>query len=515
MKRLFILLALLALPVLAVDTFIRVVDGKFVMTDGVIQTGDEPVSLWTDTNSPTAAWYLQGTQPSNVIEDASGNGFDMAGAGIHPVVFSGDRNEGLYYRSNASHIEESDAPNFIGDGVSNLSFSAWIYPELSPGAGDGIMNIGDFSSSQGEAAFLNQSDDLLLRINGQTVEGSGALRASNVIQLNEWQLVGWTYDGLSLVIYTNGAVAASNTYSSILDCAGLKSVIGGAFSSAYEFEGFITKERFYKRTLSPTDMADIFAGGRTNDSLDLISTTDVVYYYPHTNLYVQALDSVGGRSSLDPELTFVNAPTFRIPEGTNDNGVYYSVSFDGTDDYLQVGMQNHNTETHNRMNPRTADFTLITWVKFDGLDRYDAISGRKHLEGGGDSGYGFFTGTDASINEYILAECRSVAGRSIVTSDVQVVSNVWYCVGMTRTDGSLNLYINGVKQASTNVANQDIDCATTSEFVLGSRDNGGLPMTGNIMESRWYLSNGLPASVMLEIYQNTGTNNNENRITWE
>jgi len=471
-----------------------------------LRGGAEP-ALWTDTNSPSVLHYFSETQPSNFVEDASGNGYHAQAQGTHPALFWCGKDCGYYFDGANSYMLETNMPMDMGV-CSNISFNCWMNAEDSAGVGRGVGYIGTFANSQGKFACVAQVGAIELRINGSTASGNGRLIVAGGLDVGNWRMYTATYDGIGLRLYTNGVLAASNNYSVIMDMTGLKQTVGAFYSSSYCANGNIAKPRWDNRTLTDADVLALYNNGRTNSDVGIISDAGLLAYYPFTNDYFEAYDYADNKVNLDPMPTFANAPTFG---GTNDMpaGLTY-VEFDGTDDYFLNQSGDVIASVDAITNPRTNDFTLCAWFYINSHNATYGIAGRAPVA---DSKDGFGLWSCSVVTNHLKAQIGDGVSNVMLPSDEKITTNTWHFAAMRRDDfGTFQMYYDGVWQAQTNVANLDINISDTSEWTVGSDVNGGFPMNGRMLEVRYYPSALTDGEIDI-IYQNTGTNNNENRFT--
>lgn len=509
MKRLIISLLLLAVTATADDTWYRAGD-LWYRSGGNWARASGGTTLWTDTNSPALLYYLQETQPSNYIADVSGNNYFMEGEGFYPFRIYINKSSGYWFSGNGHRAFETNTPMTLGT-ATNVTFACWMRPTDANVTGKGVMYIGSYASSQGKYFVLNQSGAVIFRVNGQT-SGAGALSVANATPTNEWRHIAATYDGFTLRVYTNGVQAGTNYYSITLDSTGLKYFIASGYAASADYSGYITQPRVYNRTIAASEALDLYNGLRTNAAIDLISTNGLVSYLPMTNAYDTVYDFSVNNAHLVGWPTFANQPTFQT---TNHSHTNYAVQIDGSDDSLDQVSCNWLGFMDDISRPRTNEFTLCTWFNINAHVGYCGIAGRSPLTT--TDGYGFQSGSTAYTNYLRAVTCDGTA-TNVINSDQPVSTQSWHFAVLRRskiagTDTNLlDMYYDGVWQSQTNADTFDINMLSSAEFSLGSRGAGSLPMKGWVMEGRYY-TNDLSNSAIDDIYNNSGTNNNEARFT--
>ena len=181
-------------------------------------------------------------------------------------------------------------------------------------------------------------------------------------------------------------------------------------------------------------------------------------------------------------------PTRRIT--TLGGDVYrdqYSLEFDGTDDYVEMGNASD-------LNVTTGDFTIMAWVYITGyIAGPRVILSKDSNIGGSNSGYGFtYEGSKARLIVEGATAQRATVGATTL------VYNKWYhMVGTFDYDGAAYLYLNGVQDATSSTATGDV--TTTDPFRIGWDAVASRQLTGNISEaSFWNIA--LSSSQVKQLY---------------
>ncbi|RYZ28018.1 MAG: LamG domain-containing protein, partial [Sphingobacteriales bacterium] len=165
-----------------------------------------------------------------------------------------------------------------------------------------------------------------------------------------------------------------------------------------------------------------------------------------------------------------------------------SVTFDGTDDYLDAG---------NVLNLNTS-FTVSAWVKRNSTNK-TIISKRNSA---------FTTGYDLKINSGGFAEMswKNGASTQTITSTVVIPANIWHNVAVTFDGSTAKLYIDGV----LNVTGSKLPATANTESFLIAAADGNTPTSffnGTIDEVRVWNSeltvSQLRYIMNQEIYQHT------------
>ena len=170
-------------------------------------------------------------------------------------------------------------------------------------------------------------------------------------------------------------------------------------------------------------------------------------------------------------------PTRRITLGGDVFRDEYSLSFDGTNDYVDCGdVSAFDIQS----------FTISAWIKINDVD-YNGIL--NHYDS--NKGYNFFVNNNGVLRTYI----GDNSGANSLSAGTALVANKWYHCATTYTSGTRKIYLNGVEDGSSSTA-------VTITFPSGSLIIGeaiDAYMNGNISDVALY-SSALSASQIKTIY---------------
>lgn len=166
----------------------------------------------------------------------------------------------------------------------------------------------------------------------------------------------------------------------------------------------------------------------------------------------------------------------------------YSVSFDGTDDYMDIP---------DSTALETTAFTWSAWFYCTAIDKYNIIvnSGTSTQTS---NGYVIFVRDNT--NKITFGSYSSV---DYIASNTTVSANTWYHVAATHESGSDKLYVNGTLEASGSASN--FSTTDAANLRIGSSSIFNLYHTGLIDEVAFFNS-ALSASNVSSIY-NSGVPN--------
>jgi len=136
---------------------------------------------------------------------------------------------------------------------------------------------------------------------------------------------------------------------------------------------------------------------------------------------------------------------------TTNSQTNYCLSFDGTNDYVNIGSSL----------PNVGDFTLECWVKIS-----STATGTNYLLGSNNGAcIGNLLQYNVSTNTLSFYERPGCSGVS-VDYTVSLADNTWHHVAAVRSGSSLYLYVDG-KQVGTGTAYNN---AVMTSFRIGSRN---------------------------------------------
>lgn len=148
----------------------------------------------------------------------------------------------------------------------------------------------------------------------------------------------------------------------------------------------------------------------------------------------------------------------------------YSVSLDGTDDYIDIP---------DSTSLELSTFSWSAWIKIDTLNQYNMIVDTNSQSGGNGLGYTLFV---ENSNNKISFWSYNASDK--ITSTTVISANTWYHVAATHTSGSDKLYINGTLEASGSASNFQVSDASYLRF--GSSQVFGLFYEGLLDEISFF-----------------------------
>ncbi len=335
-------------------------------------------------------------------------------------------------------VKRSSATNYGHVVVRPTSDDAWNPPEISYGL--------EYSGVSDDIALvLGYSDDTL---NYTTATTPGD---------NVWFYVVGTYDGVNRKIYINGVEEDSVAETKTLKATtadlyiGIENTIG-----AYPFNGLIDEVRLYNRSLSSSEISNIFY----RDSLRYNGLVGFWKFNEGTSTIAYDSSSEGNNGTL------TNDPTWVIGRSGN------AVRFDGVDDYVNVG----DVDTCEGFD----DCSISAWVKLNSL------SGSGNCNGGPCQMIVFNFDQSYMLNvlDSGLLESAWTGDWGSLNNDTPLTVGPWYHVVVTKDDGEITYYVNGSLDGTIVSTATTIGAASSLEIGAGNGANN--PFNGSIDELRIY-----------------------------
>jgi len=415
-------------------------------------------SEWPDSNSNNwgLMYFLQEAQPQLVVLDYQGINTDAIWGGTESATFNSDL--GYFFWSSNPYIRDTNFASKISATFSNVSMMVWC---ADPTGTDAIMAI-DSAAQTGlkpEAGMLTVPTTLYTRIdNTSGYEAAKNLAAGSTTGTN---LLGFSYDGLTIINYVNGVEAGRKSYSSILTSTGQRLSLASMNQDGNILDGTLKGARSYERTCASNEFLTVYNQGRDNMTVDVISTNNLTAYYPFTNDLTRFIDSSDNWGHLDPLPSEANTAT-RVAIGTNGQAeVLYGYYFDGVDDYARTYPVRGLDAANSTMIVGTNSFNLGGWYKIPDIAVRQPLVGIGNI---GSDGYRLWL--DEVTGKWVF-ELDVGASAPRAYSDVAAATNVWTHVWGERDGGNISLYINGVQQTNIVAESLDVTTGTSNPFRMG------------------------------------------------
>jgi hypothetical protein len=344
----------------------------------------------------------------------------------------------------------------------DCTISLWFNSASLPGSGlyGYMFSLTDGRSTGKDRAIgiLGTGSDAQIVAN---TYGSGWNKpfTNTSISANTWYHVTVVYTSGNAQVYLNGIDKGSKSVSTNTISYN-QTVIGSMLylPGTRYFNGKIDEVSVFHSALSSTDITAIYNGGVPGD----LSTLSPKGWWRNgdgtgdtdsgggTPANTDTIGTVANQGTVNTgsgqgNMTGTNGPTFSTDVPTSPPFNQYSVSLDGTDDYIDIP---------DSTSLELSTFSWSAWIKIDTLNQYNMIVDTNSQSGGNGLGYTLFVETNNKISFW------SYNANDKITSTTVISANTWYHVAATHTSGSDKLYINGTLEASGSASNFQVSDAS-------------------------------------------------------
>ena len=424
---------------------LRIVKGVAVYT-GAFTPPTAPLSRTQSAGTNIVA--LSGTETNlltlqdNRFKDNSTNNFAITAVGTPSVqAFSPFAPTAAYslpvaaagsaYFNGTSNYLIAPASALWDFGSGAFTIECWVYHTASTGAdqfvvyhgwaGGGALNYG------WRIVILNSTNQLEFYVNGTTTTFTDL-----VVSPNAWTHIAFVGSGGILSVYKNGIKSVTTpTYTAIVDRPSATLGIGG-FNNASEnvpgrlwFGGYISNLRVVKGTAvytgnftpSGTPLSKIQSAGTNIASLSGTETS------------LLTLQDSTFKDNATPPNTITASATPPVIQSFTPFTQVWGGSFAGSS-YLTI------PSNTGFQFPTGTDFTVECWVNFNSVS--GGTSQQILSPWGGNSGWQlYWQGANKKFTWYANAS-------SLITGTMVPVANTWYHVAISRQNGVIKSFVNGI-----------------------------------------------------------------------
>ena len=348
-----------------------------------------------------------GTVQDNGILTASvTRGSGICGSGIYVNGTSGSY----------THTPDSADTNMVGRDA--FSAAIWVNPTGLQGDNDIIWN----KEGQYELAFIN-GNHLEWALTTSDHSNWYWVQSSLSLNLNRWNLVVFTYDGAHARLYVNGSSnlqewAYTGTIANRGGYATSELRLGNRSSGNYPMKGWLDEFRLWGKTLTPTEIQDLFENTPCNAEAD--------WHFDECSWNAAAGEILDSSGNGHNGQAHGNADTA-------DGGVLCrgaGLNLSGNSDYITLDPGALNGAT---------DFSFITWFKTSRTGGTHLISGASSSS---DNEFLVYLGNDTHLNTYLHG---SSAGYTLPYS---IANGNWHFFAWTLSGNTETVYLDGTALAS-------------------------------------------------------------------
>ena len=210
------------------------------------------ITVQTNPTGLVAAYsFDEGSGPTATDVSGSGNHGTLTGA---TWTTAGKFGGALAFNGSSSWVTVPDAPSL--DFTTSMTLEAWVYPTkattwstilMKEQPGDFVYVLYAGASNKPPALFLNVST---------SVSGEHGIVApgGSTLPSYAWSHLAGTYDGITLRLYLNGTLVASQAFTGLIAPSTGALRLGGDSISGDYFQGRLDEVRLYNRALSASEI---------------------------------------------------------------------------------------------------------------------------------------------------------------------------------------------------------------------------------------------------------------------
>ena len=365
-----------------------------------------------------------------------------------PVQVSVGSASNYSYQFNGSNQYLTSAASASYQLTSNFTIEFWFYAiALNVGSGSGLVAINDAigsNSSTGLSIFIDTGGILSYFVNG-----NGGTLAGPTIVIGTWYHVALVCSGSTNTLYLNGVSRATSSTTpawSSTPSIGIGRVYND--NTSFVLNGYISNVRIVKGTALYT------AGFYPSTGALTINSQGAT---PSQVLLLTAQSATIVDNSSTP-ITFTNNGTVGAST-TNPFGPYYSGSFNGTNQSIQVA------NSGGILDFGTGNFTIEMWVYATSAVTTAQPFVYGNYANGASLPYFGISGLSGLLRVVYSVDGTTANG---YLTGVSWNLNTWYHVAMVRVSNTFTFYINGTSYSTWNVTG--VDFTGMSGIRIGSGD---------------------------------------------
>lgn len=345
--------------------------------------------------------------------------------------------------------------------------------------------------------------------------------APGVITENEWQLLGFVSDGLTLRIYRNGVLVANGGVSPQIFVKGeIAGSVTGVFDfglsdlqtlpDRYFYNGALSDFRLWNRALTPAELSShvvvqpaVTASGLLNwipfNETAGITFTDIVAGVTGTYNNVDFVSGpmpypgfeTNGLVAYYPFNGNANDETTNGNNGTVNGAILTpdrfgvsgkAMSFNGINQFIQAPHQSY-------LNFPSGDFTMCYWASPNDINKYQFFMG-KDMGPGNNPKWIIMYGSAAPAPPLSLGFSFHIgappsSGGWYAGSDTRLRSGVWQHVLVRKTSSQYDFFIDGA-HVSTGPGLSTLPQNNTAPLTIGTAEGSGAMLNGKLDDIRIY-----------------------------
>ncbi len=431
------------------------------------------VGYWTfdgNTAVPTTVNYA----------DRSGHGNDVATTGF-PAPVAGKIGQALNFNGSSQY---ANTYSLSGIGTTNtVTFSAWIYSNANQPSYTGILisRVGSNGLAGLHISGGGSANTLTWGWNGSSAEYDA--NTGLVIPNGKWTFIAGVITPTTSTVYMNGQVYTTSAFSNNTQNLDGRWEIANDSSFSRYFNGNIDDARVYNRSLSASEILQLYNQGKTQIDHSIVPTgstlaNNLVGYWSMDGQTINGT-AMADQSGQGNTGTLIGSPTKTVGK------IGQGLQFDGSSQYIDAGTP---------VMPTSA-FTLSGWIY---PTSYASVQGQIISKGYDGSNTQWelilLNSGKAQIDTYVSPTQKGV------TSNATIPLNKWTYLTGSFDGTTWRIYVNGTLDSS-NV--QSAPVATSAKLEIGAADIIGSPgqyFPGKIDDARIY-NRALSNTEIKQLYQ--------------
>ena len=375
----------------------------------------------------------------------------------------------------ASSSQSLVIPTAVLDNAAAFTIMAWA-KKGSLGDADGLVICGNATTG-----FYYRGVNATSITASITLDGSNAvITTSSFTDTTDWMHFALTYDGSKIISYVNGKSQATNTAGSGIVTSGSTINRIGEYGIVYH-NGKLKNFAVWHRALNASEVQNVMF--KTYSELQGTELTHLQSWYALESSTLSGSDATGNNDITlnNNSVTFTDSiyggNTPAKPRGVDNSSAALpnqigngSASFDGSDDFVNCGLLDFNTD----------DISIVAWYKANSLGAYEGIVSNRDNSG---TKPGIQIRIDDGADDIeLFTDCGSTTF-STKTDSFVPSTGVWTHVAATIDRSALqSLYIDGALQATTDISGQSSADLTSADNLRIGRNEGTAYFDGNIAQ---------------------------------
>jgi hypothetical protein len=429
---------------------LRVVKGSAVYSTNFTPP-TTPLTAITNTVLLTA--QFKGQPNNNAFKDSSVNNFAITRVGnVSQGSFSPYGSNWSNYIDGSSYLAISNGGSSAFDmGTGNCTIEMWVNPDTQTTSFPSMFAASSaWSTGTFYIRYSNTGSSNKFGIFWNSV-GDPFLASTNTYPSNAWYHVALVRNGTTFTLYVNGVADGTGTSSASLNLDIGGSVwLGNNGSPSCNFKGYLSNVRVVKGTA-------VYTSNFTPSTTPLTAVSGTSLLTCQSNRFKDS-------SANNFAITANGTPSVQRFNPFGASQVEYSAATIGGSGYFDGSVDSLVAPNNSVFAFGTGDFTIETWIYLNTTSpTYQGVVDNR--PSGGASANAFLIYIAGGGTLYYFSNSTN-----ILSSLIKI--NTWTHVAVTRSSGSLRLFINGTISGSA--VSDSINLTETSFVVGNTYDSSGL-----------------------------------------